>query len=102
MIDYITSTITTIGDYPFAWDVVNESIDNNSSKYIKESPWSIIDDYVCKAFKAAKAANPKIKMYYNDYKHESNVGRYASKSDRVYKLVKDLKDRNCGIDGVGF
>ena len=25
-----------------------------------------------------------------------------SKADRVYTYVKDLKDRDCGIDGVGF
>jgi len=41
-------------------------------------------------------------MYYNDYKHASNIGSYKDKSDKVFRLVKDLKDRNCGIDGVGF
>jgi len=41
-------------------------------------------------------------MFYNDYKHASNIGIYKNKSDNVYKLVKDLHDRNCGIDGVGF
>jgi endo-1,4-beta-xylanase len=102
MTKYITETVKAIGDYPIAWDVVNEAIDDASWKYIKESPWSIIPDYICKAFKAAKAANPNIKMFYNDYNIHSMTGAEQSKSDRVYKLVKDLHDRKCGIDGVGF
>lgn len=81
MIDYITETVKAIGDYPFPWNVVNEPIYNSPNKYIKESPWSIIDDYVCKAFKAARAAIPSIKLFYNDYKHASNIGVYKSKSD---------------------
>jgi len=67
-----------------------------------ETPWAIIDDYVCKAYKTAKAALPNAKMYYNDYKHAATLGRYEAKSNSVFKLVKDLKDRNCGVDGVGF
>jgi len=60
MIDYINETVKAIGDYPLAWDVINEAIDNSPHNYIKESPWTIVDDYICKAFKTAKAANPNI------------------------------------------
>lgn len=45
-----------LGDYPVAWDIVNEAIDNADLNFIKVCPWTIIDDYICKAYKAAKAA----------------------------------------------
>lgn len=103
MIRYIKRTVKTMGDYPHAWDVVNEAVsDDATGDIIKMSPWSFIDDYICKAFKAAKEANPNIKLFYNDYKHASMTGIYKTKSDRVFELVKTLKTNGCGIDGVGF
>ena len=106
MLDYINSTITAIGDYPFVWDVVNEAInDAKNGADIKTSPWSAIDDFICKAFKQARAVAPEgMKLYYNDYKHASMVGPYKVKSDRVYNMIADMKKRGdeCPIDGVGF
>ena len=40
MIEFITKTMERYGDYPIAYDVVNEAIDNADSKYIKVSPWT--------------------------------------------------------------
>jgi endo-1,4-beta-xylanase len=103
---YIKSAMAAIGDYPFVWDVDNEAVSNGASTtsaILKTSPWSIIDDHVCKAFQYAKKykyANQK--LFYNDYKFEAESGVWQAKSDRVYTMVKDLVDRDCGIDGVGF
>lgn len=102
MNNYIETVMTHMGPYPFAYDVVNEAISDGPNYFLKTSPWSKINDFVCKAFKKAKEVNPNAELFYNDYKHASMLGRYKSKSDKVFKLVKDLKDRNCGIDGVGF
>jgi len=104
MVEYINQTMAAVGDYPIAWDVVNEAVDNSNdpSKVIKVSAWSKIDDYVCKAFKAARAANPNTQLYYNDYKHASMNGTYKARSDKVFNLIKDLKAKGCPIDGVGF
>ena len=103
---YIKSAMAAVGDYPFVWDVDNEAVANGTSttaSTLKTSPWSIIDDHVCKAFQyASKYKSSGQKLFYNDYKFEANTGDSKAKSDRVYTLVKDLKDRNCGIDGVGF
>jgi len=65
-----------VGNYTLAWDVVNEAIDDSHdpTKIVKESPWSAVDDYVCKAFKAARAADPSVQLFYNDYKHASMTG----------------------------
>jgi endo-1,4-beta-xylanase len=88
--------------YPFAWDVVNEAVGDGPNAIMKTSPWTIIDDYICKAFTAARKASPKAQLFYNDYKHASMAGRYALKSDRVFNFVKNLTEAGCPVDGVGF
>ena len=100
--EYITKTVKTVGDYPYAWDAVNEAISDNHNELLKESVWKHIPDLVCKVFKTAKAANPKIKFFYNDYNIIYGSGWQKSKTDKVFNFVKDLKERDCGIDGVGF
>lgn len=101
MVDYIHKTLAHV-THPYAWDVVNEAVNDGPNYILKTSPWSIVDDYICKAFKAARDANPKVELFYNDYKHASMTGRYKSKSNKVFKLLKDLKSKGCPIDGVGF
>jgi endo-1,4-beta-xylanase len=77
MITYIKHVVSEFGDDIFAWDVVNEAIINDrrpTENPIKESPWSVIPDFICKSFKAAHEANPKIELFYNDYDHASASG----------------------------
>lgn len=102
MMSYIDDTVKSIGDTPICWDVVNEAIDDNTNNFIKDSPWKPIDDFVCKAFKASRAANSKVGRFYNDYNILASSSWMKNKSDNVYKLVKDLHDRDCGITGVGL
>lgn len=108
MLEYINKTVRAIGDYPFNWDVINEAVsdtnDPQDPKYpLKKSPWSDVDDIICKAFKAARAAAaPNQKLYYNDYSHASMMW---GKSNRVYDMISQMKERGedeCPIDGVGF
>jgi endo-1,4-beta-xylanase len=87
-----------------SWDVVNEAIydGNNASQFLKPSyPWfPAVPDYIDTAFKAARAADPthKVKLFYNEYSAEG----MTPKSDKVYALVKDMRERNIPIDGVGL
>ena len=87
----------------YAVDVVNELYDNNGN-IRADNPWSSIDDFLCKAFKAARLANPNIQLYYNDYNFESSVGWMKTKSDAIFERIRDAKLRgnDCPIDGVGF
>lgn len=101
MVNYITTVMTDV-PYPFVWDVVNEAVGDGPNQVMKTSPWTIIDDYICKAFTAARKANPNAQLFYNDYKHASMTGKYARKSDRVYSMIKNLTESGCPIDGVGF
>lgn len=94
---------TTIGRYKgkaIGWDVINEAVDGNGKYYA--SPWAKVDDFVCKAFQWAKVADPNGEFFYNDFNHASNTGWMKKKSDAIFNMVKTLKQRNCGITGIGF
>ncbi len=82
----------------FAWDVVNEALDDDGS--LRETFWlrCIGPDYIAKAFRWAHAADPKAKLFYNDYGIES-PGR---KAERAFELVRDLKAQGVPIDGIGL
>ena len=84
-----------------AWDVINEAIDDKT-KEIRDSVWNKVDDFICKSFKWAHEADPHAELFYNDYNHATVDMFWGKKADAVFELVKDLKQRNCQIHGVGF
>jgi endo-1,4-beta-xylanase len=89
----------------FAWDVVNEALDETGR--VKDSLWynqpgiGLSDKgtaYVEQAFRWAHDADPRALLFYND-----NGGEGLNrKSDAVYAMVKDFKHRGVPIDGVGL
>lgn len=83
----------------YAWDVVNEAIDDNPKNFMRNSKWYQIlgDDFIVKAFEYAHEADPNAKLYYNDYNTER-----PEKRERIYKLLKSLLEKNVPIDGVGL
>ena len=83
----------------YAWDVVNEAVDDDSTAYLRNSKWYKIcgEDFIAKAFEYAHAADPEAKLYYNDYNTER-----PEKRERIYTLLKNLKDKGVPIDGVGL
>ncbi len=98
MINHIQKVMAHYKGRVIAWDVVNEAWGDDCQ--IRDSIWSdnfgatFIED----AFKAARAADPDVKLYYNDYDIESAY----PKADAVYEMVKDFKARGVPIDGVGM
>jgi endo-1,4-beta-xylanase len=80
------------------WDVVNEAIEEDGS--LRDSIFSqkFGTDFIAHAFKRAHAADPRAKLYYNDYGTEI----INAKSDAVYELVSSLKSSGVPIHGVGF
>ena len=97
--DHITAVVGRYKGKIYAWDVVNEVIDDDDSKYFRESPWYKIcgEEFVAKAFEYAHAADPNALLFYNDYNTES-----AGKRERIYKMVKGLLDKKVPIHGVGL
>lgn len=97
---HITDVVSRYQDVIYAWDVVNEAVsDNPDYVYRQESPYFEIagEEYLAKAFEFAHAADPNAKLYYNDY----NAAR-PEKVDRIYTLVKKLKDAGVPIHGIGI
>ena len=97
--DHITTVVKHFKGKIYAWDVVNEAIDDNPNNYLRNSLWYKIcgEDFIAKAFEYAHAADPAALLYYNDYNAENE-----SKRERIYTLLKNLKDANVPINGVGL
>jgi endo-1,4-beta-xylanase len=86
----------------FAWDVVNEAIDDQTGR-LRKSIW--LDsgkDYIERAFRAAREADPDAVLCYNDYNHAASLSWQQKKADAVYKMIKKLVRKKVPIDCVGF
>ncbi|CAM5228912.1 beta-xylanase [Streptomyces spiroverticillatus] len=82
----------------FAWDVANE-IMNEDGTYRENIFYTALGPgYIADALRWAHAADPKAKLYLNDY----NVEAVGPKSDAYYKLVKQLKADGVPVDGFGM
>lgn len=97
--DHITTVVNRYKGKIYAWDVVNEAIDDDSTKFLRNSLWYQIcgEDFIIKAFEYAHEADPNAALFYNDYNTERH-----EKTERVYKLLKQLKDANVPVNGVGL
>jgi len=97
--DHITTVVNRYKGKVYAWDVVNEAIDDDSSKFLRNSLWYQIcgEDFIIKAFEYTHEADPNAVLFYNDYNTER-----PEKRERVYRLLKQLVDAGVPINGVGL
>ncbi len=97
--DHITNVVGRYKGSIYAWDVVNEAIDDNEKIEFRSSLWYEIcgEDYIAKAFQYAHEADPEAKLFYNDYNTENPVKR-----EKIYLMIKKLKDQGVPIHGVGL
>lgn len=103
--EHITAEMKHYAGQVFAWDVVNEALNENGRA--KDSIWYNQPGigfsgqgtaYIEQAFRWAHEADPKALLFYNDAEAEG-VNR---KSDAIYAMVRDFKNRGVPIDGVGL
>jgi endo-1,4-beta-xylanase len=96
--EHITNTVAHYNGKLAAWDVVNEAF-NEDGTY-KPNFWytAIGPSYVEQAFRAAAAADPTARLFYNDY----NIETIGSKSNVVRAMIADFKSRGVPIHGVGL
>jgi endo-1,4-beta-xylanase len=97
--DHITNVVTRYKGKIYAWDVVNEAIDDDDTKFYRDSPWYKIcgEEFIAKAFQYAHEADPDAILFYNDYNTES-----PGKRKRIFEIVKKLVDAKVPIHGVGL
>lgn len=96
--NHITNVVTHYKGRLYAWDVVNEVLNEDGT--MRNSFWyqKLGTSYIADAFRAARAADPDVKLYINDY----NTDGLGAKSDGMYSLVQSLLAQGVPIDGVGF
>ncbi|MFJ3446215.1 endo-1,4-beta-xylanase [Streptomyces sp. NPDC086081] len=82
----------------FAWDVVNEAF-NEDGTY-RESVFykTLGPGYIADALRWAHQADPRVKLYLNDY----NIEGIGPKSDAYYRLAKELKAQGVPLHGIGL
>lgn len=110
MIDLVTSTVTHFRGRVDAYTLVNEAFDG--AGMLTDSAWNTAgdDSYIFDAYRAARRADPKALLYYNDWGGED----INPKSDAMLDLAKRLRAETVKvevdgairemplIDGVGF
>jgi GH35 family endo-1,4-beta-xylanase/enterochelin esterase-like enzyme len=104
--DHIHTIMNRYKDVVYAWDVVNEAMadDGRSWPGREQSPYRQSrhfqlcgDEFIAKAFQFAREADPNVLLFYNDY---SCVDE--GKRERIYNMVKKMKDAGVPIDGIGM
>ena len=104
--DHIHAVVNRYKDIVYAWDVVNEAMadDGRSWPGREQSPYRQSrhfqlcgDEFIAKAFQFAREADPNALLFYNDY---SCVD--PGKRERIYNMVKKMKDAGVPIDGIGM
>ena len=97
--EHITAVVSRFKGKIYAWDVVNEAISDNPDEFYRNSPWYRIcgEEFIAKAFEYAHEADPNALLFYNDY-NEIN----PQKREKMYQLVKGLKDAGVPISGIGL
>jgi len=99
--EYIATVLAHFKGKIESWDVANEAMKDGLSatnaagdwkKCVRNSqnPWydKLGSDYIELSFRAARAADPNITLYYNDYGLED-----LNKAEAVRKMIKDINDR---------
>ncbi|MBW1298918.1 endo-1,4-beta-xylanase [Aquimarina litoralis] len=96
---YINAVFTRYQGKINSWDVVNEAIDDDAGTQWRNTLFlqRMGDNYVEKCFAFARAADPNVKLFYNDY----NMTFDGIKRGKVLDMVDDLLASDL-IDGVGY
>jgi endo-1,4-beta-xylanase len=103
--NHITRIMKHYEGQVFAWDVVNEAL--NEKGEAKDSLWYNQPGigfagkgaaYIEQAFRWAHEADPHALLFYNEAEGEG----MNRKSDAIYAMAKDFRERGVPIDGVGL
>ncbi len=100
MRNHIQTVVSHYKDEVYVWDVVNEAISEKKDEYLRnDSPWFKImgEDFIELAFRYAHEANPKAKLFYNDF----NAWQ-PGKRDKIVRLVTSLQEKGVQVDGIGM
>jgi len=103
--EHITRVMKHYAGQVFAWDVINEALDENGK--VRDSLWYNQPGigfsgngtaYIEQVFRWAHKAVPHALLFYNEAEGEG----LNRKSDAIYAMVKAFKGRGVPLDGVGL
>jgi GH35 family endo-1,4-beta-xylanase/enterochelin esterase-like enzyme len=100
---HIQAIVERYKDVVYCWDVVNEAVADSpvypGRPELRDSPMYKIagEEFIYKAFEYAHEADPNALLFYNDYNDAE-----PAKSQRIFNLVKRMKDAGVPIDGIGM
>ena len=100
---HIQAIVNRYKDVVYCWDVVNEAVADSpvwpGRPELRESPMYKIagEEFIYKAFEYAHEADPNALLFYNDYNDAE-----PAKSQRIYNLVKRMRDAGVPVDGIGM
>ncbi|MFC0005468.1 endo-1,4-beta-xylanase [Micromonospora siamensis] len=98
MINHINGVMGHYKGKLAAWDVVNEAFNEDGSRR-QSNLQATGNDWIEVAFRTARAADPSVKLCYNDY----NIENWSyGKTQGVYRMIQDFKSRGVPIDCVGL
>jgi hypothetical protein len=98
MINHINGVMAHYKGKLAYWDVVNEAFNEDGTRR-NSNLQGTGNDWIEVAFKTARAADPSVKLCYNDYNIENAT--YA-KTVAVKNMIQDFKNRGVPIDCVGL
>ncbi|WPP31470.1 endo-1,4-beta-xylanase [Streptomyces sp. CL7] len=95
--EHITTVVGRYKGRIQQWDVANEIFDDQGNLRTQDNIWirELGPEIVADAFRWAHQADPKAKLFFNDY----NVESVNAKSDAYYALVKDLRAQRVPVHG---
>lgn len=94
---HITDQVRHFKGDIWQWDVVNEAFNDDGT--LRDSIWlrKLGPGYIADAFRWAHQADPKARLFINDY----NIEGVNAKSTALYDLVTELREQRVPIHGVG-
>ena len=95
---YVRTVTARYAGQAVGWDVVNEAVAEDGDGY-RDCLWrqQLGMDYVARAFRVARAADPNAVLFLNDY----NLEAFPNKRATFLKLAEDLLKAGVPLTGLG-
>ena len=103
---HVTALATLFAGEVYSWNVVNEAIrpEDGRPDGLRITPLleKLGPGYIAAAFAAARTADPRAKLLYNDYDLEAASPSQEARRDALLRLLDQLQGQGAPIDGVGL
>ncbi|KAE9371842.1 glycoside hydrolase family 10 protein [Stipitochalara longipes BDJ] len=92
---HITTEVTHYKGQCYAWDVVNEALNDDATFRADVFYNALGEDFIRIAFETAATADPVVKLYYHDY----DIETAGAKASAALNIVKKLQAAGTKING---